>query len=354
MSRLEEINRNLPDNDEGLITERKMRDCFSKTFDEIGEKLPKPKNNGNTNSFPFVVGVNEDGESAKLPAGDLGKNIGNTDMRIPEGVVRVLDATGAKLQLRGLEDKSNDVSFGKKLKVNDNGELAFSDQADIQMLFPDTITVNQQIPNNISQLPEELEAVRNFMKNLYHLPMQLVSEDMVYINKISDDEEIMIYEKGAIITKLPSKNRYAPILSSALVHTSFPVDKSWAFMCKINRRFYVKNVDAFNFGLTSAFNPAEILSPEVALVGASHYNGGNYYFGSGLFVLDQFFDTANGGIIIYTYFGDILTIAVISGSKTIVKNIHNPNFLGKQNIVMDWKAGGENTIINNMRYWIQP
>lgn len=40
-NRLNEINQLLPDNEEGLITEAKMREAFKKTFDEIGEKLDR-------------------------------------------------------------------------------------------------------------------------------------------------------------------------------------------------------------------------------------------------------------------------------------------------------------------------
>ncbi|SDE81868.1 hypothetical protein SAMN05421544_1371, partial [Riemerella columbipharyngis] len=98
----------LPSNIATVDEGEKTGNVYGKTENDalLAHKLDKPIETSDTTAHPFVVGVNEDGESAKLPAGDLGKNISNTDMRIPEGVVRVLDATGAKLQLRGLEDKS--------------------------------------------------------------------------------------------------------------------------------------------------------------------------------------------------------------------------------------------------------
>ena len=52
---------------------------------EIGGKLTKPTTTSNTTSYPFVVGEDGNGNSARLPAGDLGKNFFNSDLtQIPQ------------------------------------------------------------------------------------------------------------------------------------------------------------------------------------------------------------------------------------------------------------------------------
>ncbi|MBP8085633.1 MAG: hypothetical protein KAY28_05765, partial [Cloacibacterium sp.] len=43
-------------------------------------KLNKPTTTGNTASYPYVVGEDGNGNSARLPAGDLGKNFFNSDL----------------------------------------------------------------------------------------------------------------------------------------------------------------------------------------------------------------------------------------------------------------------------------
>lgn len=46
----------------------------------IDSKLDKPTTTSNTASYPFVVGEDGNGNSARLPAGDLGKNFFNSDL----------------------------------------------------------------------------------------------------------------------------------------------------------------------------------------------------------------------------------------------------------------------------------
>ena len=47
---------------------------------DIDGKLNKPTTTSTTASYPFVVGEDGNGNSARLPAGDLGKNFFNSDL----------------------------------------------------------------------------------------------------------------------------------------------------------------------------------------------------------------------------------------------------------------------------------
>lgn len=114
-----------------------------------------------------------------------GKNIGNTDLSIPAGTVRILNTTGAKLQITGLEDKGNDSAFDKKLKINDAGELAVSNEADITLNVPDTFTgsaslgsttinVNHIFPEQIPERPpftDEIQQIMSNYKNISFIPI---------------------------------------------------------------------------------------------------------------------------------------------------------------------------------------
>lgn len=105
---------------------------------------------------------------------NLDKNIGNSDLQVPAGTVRTLNVTGAKLQIQGLENKKQDASFNKKIKINDAGQMAYSDEADITLNIPEnftgqpsvgsmTITVNHIYPNQIPERPAFADELKNIM-----------------------------------------------------------------------------------------------------------------------------------------------------------------------------------------------
>ena len=116
---------------------------------------------------------------------NLDKNIGNSDLQVPKGTVRTLNVTGAKLQVQGLENKKSDASFNKKLKINDAGQMAYSDEADITLNIPEnftgqpsvgsmTITVNHTYPNQIPERPAFADELKNIMaeyKNIIFTPI---------------------------------------------------------------------------------------------------------------------------------------------------------------------------------------
>lgn len=103
-----------------------------------------------------------------------GKNIANTDLQIPAGTVRTLDVTGAKFGIQGLENKKADASFNRRLKANERGVLAYTDEADITVNIPEqfsgtgsvantTITVNHIFPNAIPERPNFAEEIQKIM-----------------------------------------------------------------------------------------------------------------------------------------------------------------------------------------------
>ena len=103
-----------------------------------------------------------------------GKNLSNTDLVIPAGVVRTLDVTGAKLQISGLANKKTDESFSRRLKTNERGEIGYTDEADVIVNIPErfastgsiantTITVNHIFPNAIPERPNFAEEIQKIM-----------------------------------------------------------------------------------------------------------------------------------------------------------------------------------------------
>ena len=116
---------------------------------------------------------------------NLDKNIGNSDLEVPAGIVRTLNVTGAKLQVQGLENKKQDASFNKKIKINDAGQMAYTDEADITLNIPEnftaqpsvgsmTIAVNHIYPNQIPERPAFADELKNIMaeyKNIIFIPV---------------------------------------------------------------------------------------------------------------------------------------------------------------------------------------
>jgi len=100
-------------------------------YQTVGNKLDAPTNEGTTADYPYVVGVNEDNESIKLPAGDLGKNFANTNLVVTEnrkhtgtaivefGMPLVFSNTNQKFS--GLLDKSSDATFNVLMGLDSNG-----------------------------------------------------------------------------------------------------------------------------------------------------------------------------------------------------------------------------------------
>ncbi|NLN33873.1 MAG: hypothetical protein GX159_09820 [Flavobacteriaceae bacterium] len=95
---------------------------FESQDEAIGNKMSKPENEGSSEDYQYVIGMDEEGDVAKLPANDLGKNIGNTDLEILEP--RVLDTNGFPFSIAELPNKSTDATFTDFMGKNATGQVA--------------------------------------------------------------------------------------------------------------------------------------------------------------------------------------------------------------------------------------
>ena len=229
MNKLEEINKLLPDNTSEEISPQDIRDAFAKTFDAIEDRVATLPTTATTdeikqnleagnraiqNALTTKAGVDAEnlreedvakwkqklgvGGQVELPSNiatidegekhgntytktkidelleNSGKNIANTDLQIPAGVVRTLNVEGAKFQISGLANKKTDASFSRRLKTNERGEIGYSDEADVIVNIPErfastasiantTITVNHIFPNAIPERPNFAEEIQKIM-----------------------------------------------------------------------------------------------------------------------------------------------------------------------------------------------
>ena len=176
-----------------------------------------------------------------------GKNLSNTDLVIPAGVVRTLDVTGAKFGIQGLENKKTDASFNRRLKANEKGVLAYTDEADITVNIPEqfnstgsvantTITVNHIFPNAIPEKPNFAEEIQKIMAKYktYDFTPIVGSDYTLWtkdnlgtnVNTISTNGEVIL--KG--INEWNSAN--GQIVLKGKANLVLPADKDW--ILKIN------------------------------------------------------------------------------------------------------------------------
>lgn len=133
-NRLEEIKKILPDNDNGDITEKDMRDAFAMTFDEIAESLAKPTATLSEPNleYKYVAILDEQGNAKKMLAGDLGKNSANADLTttgartFTQAHNYTHNTAGYYYYLTGLADKSADTTFSRMRVQDAHGQEAWS------------------------------------------------------------------------------------------------------------------------------------------------------------------------------------------------------------------------------------
>lgn len=173
---------------------------------------------------------------------NLDKNIGNSDLQVPVGTVRTLNVTGAKLQVKGLENKKMDASFSRRLKTNERGEIGYSDDADIIVNIPEqfsgtgsvanaTITVNHIFPNAIPERPNFADEIQKIMAkySTYDFTPIVGSNYTLWtkdnlgtnVNTISTDGEVVlkgINEWNSVSGQIVLKGKANVVL---------PADKDW-------------------------------------------------------------------------------------------------------------------------------
>ena len=104
-----------------------------------------------------------------------GKNIANTDLQIPAGVVRTLNVEGAKFGIQGLENKANDNSFNLQLITNSRGDFGVAPYVKYQFIAS-AITINQIAPNNIQPRPTFAEDVERILRDFKTYQMEELTD----------------------------------------------------------------------------------------------------------------------------------------------------------------------------------
>lgn len=158
MSRLEDIYKLLPDNDNGEITESSVRKAFGKTFEEITDQLSKPTttiSEPNT-TYKYALLMDREGNTTQMLAGDLGKNIANASLRTTASHTFTLDfdytfnANNKNLKFANLPSAQGDASYTTRIKRKTDGTLGVVNE--MQMLRDDFAKIGSLLPNKTADV----------------------------------------------------------------------------------------------------------------------------------------------------------------------------------------------------------
>ena len=139
----------------------------------LDAKLNKPTTIGNTTTYPFVVGEDGNGNSARLPAGDLGKNFFNSDLSNTTARNHTMNAgvtvntLGNPYSITGLPDRASDTTnFDKVLKYNPTtGQFAYGNAFVYNV--PSTITVNHVNTPASPNVPSYVQAIQDKITEIH-------------------------------------------------------------------------------------------------------------------------------------------------------------------------------------------
>lgn len=180
--------------------------------------------------------VHTKGQIAELLE-NSGKNISNTDLVIPAGTVRELDVTGAKLQIKGLEDKGNDASFNKKIITNGR-DIATKEDGDIILQVPNQLditgSVNVIYPSGPPDVPAYISDLREIFRQYRAINLDPIPKDEWEIKTFENQnlENNRVYDNNAYSL---SANGFtnAPINMDLVEMTTrnivLPANKNWIF-----------------------------------------------------------------------------------------------------------------------------
>ena len=167
-----------------------------------------------------------------------GKNLANTDLQIPAGTVRTLDVTGAKFNIKGLNNKTRDKAFNRRLMVNESGEISYNNESDINIAFPAdfkaSLTVNHIYPTNIPERPAFAEDLQRVLSKHKNYDLTPITDWVVKIIDDVDPEEIVrksTYGKLQIYTDNPKLSKYngVKVVDAFSENVVLPRDKNWLF-----------------------------------------------------------------------------------------------------------------------------
>ena len=271
LTTLEEINKLLPDNNNGEITEANLRKCFEKTFTELERKADSgaignmqsliqhrasvDASNIEADKFyeaikPFIPASSGGGSSSVASSNVASSHLTSTNgAGLTLGANWFINTAGFYYSIKGLSDKSADDSFDRFLvqdadgkveqfllnklfsraydlenKVNDKGfvgyimynpttkQIAFSDTAKVSTTFNVPATINVTVKNTLSSINATAPAgqqISQDLKNTIEKIKQL--ENIGFTTVPASDLVVRTLDRSRFPQALITKNYQLPM-----------------------------------------------------------------------------------------------------------------------------------------------
>ncbi|MEJ8604644.1 hypothetical protein JSO60_06720 [Riemerella anatipestifer] len=219
------------------------------TKEQVGKSFIKKPTSTITQpntSFKYALLLDEQGNSTKMLAGDLGKNLANSkpNNTSNSGINLVtpwyLDTNGIPLFIRELPNKYADITFNKKIVIDANGQAALSEREDITLNIPENFSGNSSISNtniNINHIypteipsrpsfADEIQEIMANYKNINFIPITRADLTLwtkgnkgLPVNRIDSDGRFSLdgnstdfseYANGELVVSLTANNIVLP------------------------------------------------------------------------------------------------------------------------------------------------
>ena len=244
---------------------------------ELSKKIDKPTEEGTTTTHPYVVGVDADGNSAKLPAGDLGKNSANSDLEttgnrtFTQKHIYTYATAGFPYYVTGLPNKSADTTFSRVRVQDANGQEAWSNGKNILLSMPTMMSERERLTYlrqmagdnslNLTTINDILERVVVKSNTLQQIIMVgsnfnfAPNESSIYLINDSGDINInyTIISPISIALDIPSSVPVGEYRVKIITNKLQAIISTQSFIILDSDR--VENIDLSNLRWTNAKNP---------------------------------------------------------------------------------------------------
>ncbi|WP_394265197.1 hypothetical protein [Bergeyella zoohelcum] len=174
-----------------------------------------------------------------------GKNIGNSNLKIPQGQIRELDVTGAKFRIKGLQDKSADASVNLKLMQDAEGNIYVSDKEDIAFNFPNnfsaTLTINHIYPYQVPDRPAFADDLKRVLEGYRSYEFTHITQSD-WVLKTKENRGLSsqyLRNDGSVVLNGGDKEFYdypteEEIVTLTAPNVVLPRDRDWILKVKCN------------------------------------------------------------------------------------------------------------------------
>lgn len=193
-----------------------------------------------------VPGQNEPHYNAvRYSLEDIGKNLANSNLKIPQGQIRELDVTGAKFRIKGLQNKSADPSVNLKLMQDAKGNIYVSDKEDIAFNFPNnfsaTLTINHIYPYQVPDRPAFADDLKRVLEGYRSYQFTHITQsDWVLKTKenrglssqyLRNDDSVVLNGADKEFYDYPTEEEIVTLTAPNVV---LPRDRDWILKVKCN------------------------------------------------------------------------------------------------------------------------